>query len=186
VIRAAEAQVRTQEAVTEAISAQLRPSLLLSGSFSGREGGAPPALPRDAAQHGGWVPDVPNWDVALVLRIPIFDWVTWKRVDAARQREAVSRAEVDLVKQGQTAAVQRAWVGVDAARKAITALEREVEAALANSAQADARFRAGLATIVELTDAEALRTNAEIQLALGRFELARQRAILGRLIVEGT
>lgn len=186
VIRAAAAQVRTQEAVTESISASLRPTLLLSGSFSGREGGAPPALPRDAAAHGGWIPDVPNWDVALVLRIPIFDWVTWKRVDASRQREEVRRAELEFVRQGQTASVQRAWVGVDAARKAIAALQREVEAAVANSAQADARFRAGLATIVELTDAEALRTNAEIELALGQFELARQRAILGRLIVEGT
>ncbi len=184
VVRAAEAQVQVQEAATGAISAQLRPDLLLSGSFSGREGGAPAALPVQDAPHGGWLPDVPNWDVAVVLRIPIFDWVTWKRIDASRQRENVRRAELDLVRQGQTAAVQRAWVSVDAARKAIVALEREVDAARANSAQADARFKAGLATIVELTDAEALRTSAEIQLALGRFEEARQRALLARLIVE--
>jgi outer membrane protein len=185
-VRAAALQVQVQEAVTEAISAQLRPSLLLSGSFSGREGGAPPTLPLEAAPHGGWVPDIPNWDVALVLRIPIFDWVTWKRVDASRQREEVRRAELELVRQGQTAAVQRAWVAVDVARKAIPALEREVEAARANAAQADARFRSGLATIVELTDAEALRTSSEIQLALGRFEEARQRARLARLLVEET
>jgi outer membrane protein len=184
VVRAAEAQVHFQEAATEAISAQLRPNLLLSGSFSGREGGAPAALAVQDAPHGGWVPDIPNWDVAVVLRVPIFDWVTWKRIDASRQRENVRRAELELVRQGQTAAVQRAWVSVDAARRAIVALEREVEAARANSAQADARFKAGLATIVELTDAEALRTNAEIQLALGRFEEARQRALLARLIVE--
>jgi outer membrane protein len=183
-VRAAALQVDVQAAVSEAVSAQLRPSLLLSGSFSGREGGAPPALPQDAAAHGGWLPDVPNWNVALVLRIPIFDWVTWKRVDASRQREAIRRAELDLVRQAQTASVQRAWVAVDAAQKAIAALEREVEAARANYAQADARFKAGLATIVELADAEALRTTAEIQLALGRFEQARQRAALGRLIVE--
>lgn len=185
-IRAAALGVQVQEAVTDAISAQLRPSLLLSGSFSGREGGAPPALPPDAAPHGGWLPDIPNWNVALVLRIPIFDWVTWKRIDASRQREEVRRAELELVRQGQAAAVQRAWVAVDTARKAIGALEREVEAARANSAQADARYRNGLASIVELTDAEALRTNAEIQLALGRFEEARQRARLARLLVEET
>ncbi len=184
VVKAAEMQVHAQEAATDAISARLRPMLLLSGSFSGREGGAPPALPRDAAPHGGWVPDIPNWDVALVLRIPIFDWVTWKQVDASRQREEVRRAELDLVRQGQTAAVQRAWVAVDSARKAIVALEREVQASRDNAAQADARFRAGLATIVELTDAEALRVTSEIQLALGRFDEARQRALLARLIVE--
>ena len=185
VLRAAAAQLRIQEAVTDSVAARLRPNLVLSGSFSGREGGAPPALPIQAAAHGGWLPDIPNWDVAIVLRVPIFDWVTWKRIDASRQREVVQKSELELVRQGQTAAVQRAWVAVDSAQKAIAALEREVEAARANSAQADARFKAGLATIVELADAEALRTSAEIQLALGRFEQARQRAILGRLIVEG-
>ena len=185
VLRAAAAQLRIQEAVTDSIAARLRPDLVLSGSFSGREGGAPPALPVQAASHGGWLPDIPNWDVAIVLRVPIFDWVTWKRVDASRQREEIRKAELELVRQGQTAAVQRAWVAVDAAQKALAALNREVEAALANSAQADARFKSGLATVVELADAEALRTTAEIQLALGKFEQARQRAILGRLIVEG-
>ncbi len=185
VIRAAAAQLRTQEAATEAISAQLRPNLLLSGSFSGREGGAPPALPMEAAPHGGWLPDVPNWDVALILRIPIFDWVTWQRIDASRQREEVQKAELELIRQGQVAAVQQAWVGVDTADKALVALAKEVEAAHANYDQADNRFRVGLGDIVDLTDAEALRTDAEIQLALGKFDLARQRAVLARLIVEG-
>ena len=57
-----------------------------------------------------------------------------------------------------------------------------MEAAVANYAQADARFKAGLGTSVELADAEALRTEAEIQLALGKFDLARARAQLGRVI----
>jgi outer membrane protein TolC len=71
------------------------------------------------------------------------------------------------------------------ARDALPGLERAVEAAVANYAQADARFKAGLGTSVELADAEALRADAEIQLALGRFELARARAALGRAIAEG-
>jgi len=185
VIRAAAARLRIQEAETQSIAAQLRPDLFLSGSFSGREGGAPPAIPSQAAPHGGWIPDIPNWDVALILRIPILDWVVWQRADASRQREEVRKSELELIRQGQVAAVQQAWVAVDAAEKALGALAREVDAARANYDQADARFRIGLGNIVELTDAEALRTDAEIELALGRFELARQRAILGRLIVEG-
>ena len=55
----------------------------------------------------------------------------------------------------------------------------------ANYAQADARFKAGLGTSVELADAEGLRTEAEIQLVLGEFELARARAAFGRTIAEG-
>jgi len=185
-IQAAQALVRVQEAETRSIAAQLRPNLLLSASFSGREGGAPPSSGGSPANYAGWVPDVPNWDVGLVLRIPIFDWVTWKRVDASAQREAVGRAELERVRQAQTAAVQQAYVAVDAAQRALGALERAVEAARANYAQADARFKGGLATVVELADAESLRTETEIHLALGRFELARQRAVLGRLLVEAT
>ena len=44
--------------------------------------------------------------------------------------------------------------------------------------------KAGLGTGVELADAETLRTDAEIQFALGRFEVARARAALGRAIAE--
>jgi outer membrane protein TolC len=74
---------------------------------------------------------------------------------------------------------------VEVAREALPSLERELDAARANGAQADARFKAGLGTSVELADAEALRTDAEIRLALGTFELARARAAFGRAIAEG-
>jgi outer membrane protein len=59
-----------------------------------------------------------------------------------------------------------------------------VEAARANYAQAEARFKAGLGTALELADAEYLRTDAEIQLAGGQFELSRARAVLGKLLAE--
>ena len=81
--------------------------------------------------------------------------------------------------------MQRAYVAVEVARDALPGLERAQVAARANYAQADARFKAGLGTRVELADAEALRTDAEIQLALGQFELARARAAFGRAIAEG-
>jgi outer membrane protein TolC len=75
-------------------------------------------------------------------------------------------------------------VAVVVAREALPALQQSVTAARANWAQADARFRAGLATAVELADAEAVLAGAEINLALGIFEVARTRAIFGRRIAE--
>jgi len=71
------------------------------------------------------------------------------------------------------------------ARDALPAMQDALRGALANYAQADARFRAGLGNAVELADAEELRTSAEVRLALGRFEVARARAIFGRAIAEG-
>jgi outer membrane protein TolC len=178
------ARLKTQEALTKSITALLRPNFALTASLSVREGGAPPSS-GEASPNSGWLPDVANWDVGLVLRVPLFDGVVLARRDASRDREEVRRAEVDLVRQQQAAGIEQAYVGVGVAASALTALEHAVEAARANYNQADARFKGGLGTIVELADAEAVRTDAEIQLALGKFELARTRAILGRLIAEG-
>ena len=177
-------RLKTQEALTKSIEALLRPNFALTATFSGREGGAAPSS-GEPSPNSGWLPDVPNWDVGIVLRWPLYDGVVLAQRDASREREAVRHAELDLVKQQQTAAIQQAYVNVGVAASSLTALERAVEAARANYNQADARFKGGLGTIVELTDAEAVRTDAEIQLALGKFELARARAILGRLIAEG-
>jgi outer membrane protein len=84
------------------------------------------------------------------------------------------------------AAIRQAYAAVDLARAVLPSLQHAVEAAHANYAQADARFRAGLGTSVELADAEALRTEAEIQVALGQFEIARARAAFGRVVAEGS
>jgi outer membrane protein TolC len=75
-------------------------------------------------------------------------------------------------------------VALDVAEHAMPALQRSVDAAQANYAQADARFHAGLGTSVELADAEAVRTEAEIQLALGQFDYSRARALVTRAIAE--
>jgi outer membrane protein len=70
------------------------------------------------------------------------------------------------------------------AKSALPGLERAAEAARANYAQFEARFQSGLADAVELADAEALRTQAEINLIIVRFELARARVAFGRAIAE--
>lgn len=177
------ARLKVQEAQTRAITAQLRPDLSLTGSLSGRAGGAPPSA--GMGQIGGWWPEVPNWHLGLVLNVPIFDGVVLAQRRASLLREEVRQAEVAGVRQQQVAAVQQGYIGVQVALAALAGLERSVEAAKANYAQADARFKAGLGTSVELADAEMVRTDAEIQQVLGRFELARARARFGRLIAAG-
>ena len=183
-VQQALAMLKAEEARTHAIRAEVRPDLSLTGTFSGRAGGAPPSS-GDSPSGGGLLPIVPNWDVGLVFSWPIFDGTVSAREDASRAREQVRREEIASVRLAQIATIRQAYVIVEVARTALPGFERAVEAARANYAQADARFRAGLGTSVELADAEALRTDAEIQLAIGRFELARSRAAFGRAIAEG-
>ena len=182
-LRAANALAVAQQERTRAISAELRPDLQLTATLSARAGGGPPTA-GTVPSGGGWAPDVQNWDVGLVLSWPFFDRVVLARRDASAEQENARRAEAEEEKARLTAIVQQASVGFSAAVEAVPALERSVDAARANAAQADARFKAGLGNSVELADAEGLLVEAEIQLALGRFEAARARARLGRAISE--
>lgn len=179
-VLAAEARVRAQEERTRAIAAEARPDLSATATVSGRAGGAPPSGNGSEPTGGGLVPYVPNWDLGLVLSFPIYDGVERARERASRAVEVAAREEAALVRAARVASVRRATVGVEVAAGALPGLRRALDATVANYAQAEARFRAGLGTSVEIADAAAVRTDAEIQLAIGELELARARAALAR------
>jgi outer membrane protein len=180
------AQLRAAEAQSQAIGAELRPNLALTGALSGRAGSAPPSGTGVDSLGGGFLPDVPNWSAGAVLTWPLFDRTVSAREQAARAEVQVGQAELVRVRQRDVSEIRLAYGRVIVARTALPGLQRSVEAALANYAQAEARFKAGLGTSVELADAEALRTDAEIQLVLGQFELARTRAAFGRAAAEAS
>ena len=182
-IRVAQARVGLQAATTEALGVLTRPDVSLTGSLSGRAGGAEGTTGQALTLDGG-LPQVPNWDIGLVLRWPLYDPVLAALRDASATREKVARADLAVTVQAEVAAIRNAYVSLDVARAALVSLNKAAEAARANYAQADARFKAGLGTSVELADGEALRTDAEIQVAVGEFQVARARAIVARLIAE--
>jgi outer membrane protein TolC len=184
-LREALARLRAQEESTRAIGASQRPDLSLTATLSGRAGGAPPSGNGETPTGDGWLPGVANWNLGAVLSWPLFDGTVSARKDASRAAEQVRHDEIAVVRHEQSARVREAYATVDVARMALPGLERAVEAGRANHTQAEARFKAGIGTSIELADAEAIRTDAEIQVALGQFELARARAAFGRTIAEG-
>lgn len=183
-LRAALLRIRAQEEETSAISAETRPNVILTGAVSGNAGGATPSSGA-AAPLLGLVPSVPNWDIGLVLSWPLFDESVSGRTTESRREEDALRADADASARRLVAVVQQAFLDVQAARDRLPVLKRSVDAAVANYDQANARFAVGLSNAIELADAEDLRTDAEIRLALGTFELARARAALGRAVAEG-
>ncbi|MGZ3457639.1 MAG: TolC family protein [Archangium sp.] len=183
-LRAALSLWRAQQERTQAIGAEMRPDLFFSASVNSRAGGATPSGNAPVPPGGGWLPDVPNWDALLVLNWPLYDPLVSARREASRQQEAVRRAEVDALEERLSVVMRQRLTEAQVARAALPALERSATAAQANLEQAEARFKAGLATSVELADAEALLTEAQNQLALGRFDEARARARLARALSE--
>ena len=183
-LQAALAQLKAQEQRTRAIGAEMRPDIIFTGSINGRAGGSPPSS-GERPDGTGWLPTVPNWDIGLVLSWPLYDGTVSARKSASRAQEDVQKVEIDVTRQVLVTTIQQTYVGVDVARTILPGLQRAAEAAIANYAQADARFKAGLGTSVELADAEALRATSEIDLAIGTFQLAKARAAFGHAIAEG-
>ena len=114
----------------------------------------------------------------------LFDATVLARRAAAKAHEDAARADLDLARMSVGLAAERAYLDLDAALKTLPGLQAAVDAAKANQAQADARFKAGLGTIVELADAEALLTNSQLEFAVGQFTIARARAALGRVMAQ--
>jgi outer membrane protein len=177
------ARVAAQHAETAAIAARSRPVLYATGGATLRAGGAAPSSGPEPAL-GGWLPAVPNWFAGLVLNWPLYDAGNAARVEASQAREAGLDAQTALLQEQQRVAVRQAYLTVQQNVVAIGALERALDAAQANFTQADARFQAGLGTGIDVTDAATRLSEAEIQAAIGRFQAARARAVLARIMAE--
>ena len=148
-----------------------------------RAGGGPATGPAEPT-YGGWLPEVPNYHLGLVLSVPLFDAGVRKRAAAASARaralEADAEAQRIRIQQAARQAVER----VHQTEESLRALERAADAARANADQASARFTNGLGTSTERADAEALRAEAEVQLTIGRFQFRVARSALARRIAE--
>lgn len=183
-LAAARSRADLADAVTRAVASDARPDLVVTASVSGRAGTAEPSSGSISDRYGP-LPLVPNWDVGLVFRWPLYDPLVGPRRSAAEARADVARADLSALRQDESAAVQEVYVSLEIEQATLVGLERAVDASHANYAQAEARFKAGLGTSLELADAENVRTDAEIQLAVGHFQVRRTRAALSRLIAEG-
>jgi outer membrane protein len=182
-VRSAIFQARAQRLRTDAIERSTRPNLFATAAVSGRAGGAP-ASNGVKTEGNGWWPSVFNYSAAIVLEWPLYRGITSAQIEASRRQELARLAEVDVARLAATTRAEQAYRALEETTAALAALTRAAEAAKANYEQGEARFKAGLGTSTELADAETLRIDAEIQLAIGHFQIAVARAVLTRVVSE--
>ncbi len=174
-------QVRAERSLADSVSASLRPNVLASAEVSGRAGGAV-ASNGEVPDGRGFEPNVLNYSAGLVMNWPFFEPVTRARVRGMRAREHSLAYEVEVARQRAFSRTRQAYSNFAIANAALSALIESAQAARANHAQAEGRFRAGLGTSTELADAETLRLNAETEQVIGQFQAATARAELDRSI----
>lgn len=132
----------------------------------------------------GLGPNIQNWVVGMNVTFPAFELPAIKaRKEVERYRERAEQARYEQVLQDLNGELARARALLDGARRVAANTPVQLEAAQATEQQATARYKAGLGTIVEVAEAQRLRTQAEIEDGLAR--LAVWRALLGLAVAQG-
>lgn len=132
----------------------------------------------------GLGPNVYNWGVGFTVQFALGDLPS---VRAQRQIEAArlvsESARLRVVKQNLSAEQSKARARLDGAREMVAAVRTQLSAAGQVYEQSQARYRSGLAVLMEVVDAQRVYQQAEIDDALAR--LAVWRAQLGVAIASG-
>ncbi|MCC7073004.1 MAG: TolC family protein [Deltaproteobacteria bacterium] len=138
-----------------------------------------------SANAGGAALDAlaPNAQVGVDLSWPLFSGLgTNASVRATEAAAAQARALRDAVQLQLKVDVESAQLQVRLARARLVALEEADSASAAELELAEARYKAGTGTIIELGDAQARRVSASARLAQARTDLAVSRAALLRAL----
>ena len=147
------------------------PRFALQGSTFARGSGAPSAT-RRLGGISGLGPNIANWAAGMTVFFPAFDRPVLRvRYEVEQHRELAESARYDRVLTDLTAQLERAKVVEESAGRIARNTPFQLAAARALEAQATARYQAGLATAVDVADAQRLLTQAEIDDAVARLNI---------------
>ncbi len=164
-------QARVEEAQSQVhiLDRSYYPKFYLQSSVYGRGSGLDPAG-KFLGGSEGLAPDRSNWAAGAMVTFPVFDIFTIrskKAVEAANER--AEKARYDQTLQDLTGQLRKAQASLEGARKVAENTPLELESAHTTETQVRARYQAGLATLVDVSDAESLLVRAEIDDALARL-----------------
>jgi outer membrane protein len=173
-------EVKAREKV---LSRSYYPRFNLQGSFSGRGSGANPDGSFGTGTDGLGLPRQ-NWAAGLTATFSVMDLPALrfkKQIEQANER--AQQSEYNRTLQHLSAQSERAKAAYDSAVLISQNTPVELEAARLGETQATARYKASLAPIVEVADAQRLLLQAEIDDNLARLSV--WRAMLGEALAQG-
>jgi outer membrane protein TolC len=172
-----------QLAQKRALDRSYVPSFSTLGAVSGR--GAGTALNGSfPGGKAGLAPDTFNWALGVQMNFSVMDYFglhEQKKIQAANI--VAERARYDLSMTQVSAAMEQARATLSGARQIAANTPAELAAARTSEQQQQARYRSGLATVVDVTAAEGLLAQAEADDAIAR--LGVWRAELGVAAAQG-
>ncbi|HEY2014119.1 MAG TPA: TolC family protein [Bryobacteraceae bacterium] len=174
------AEVQARE---KALDRSWYPRFNVEGALYARGTGIQPDGSTGGAASG-LGPNIQNWAVGFAVTFPLFDLPSIKaRKKVELYQERAEQARYDQVVQDLNGEQARARAMLNGARRVAANTPVQLDAARATEQQATARYRAGLGNIVEVAEAQRLRTQAEIDNALARLSV--WRALLTLAVAQG-
>jgi outer membrane protein len=122
----------------------------------------------------GLAPNTINWAVGFTAKFQLFDFASIRnRKEIEKHLATAESARFDQVLQNLAAQNERARAEVEGARRIAENTPVQLDAAKATESQVRARYQAGLATLVDVADAQRLLAQAEIEDSLARLRVWR-------------
>ena len=167
----------------EALAQAWVPKFNLQSSFFGRGSGWDNQGNRGGGGDG-LLPDVPNWAVGLTATFSLLDFSTIRaQKQQAHYRNLAEMARYDRVIQELTAQQVKARSLVESTKLIAENTPIQFQAARLTEAQAAAQFKVGLATVVDVSEAQRLVVQAAVDDA--RARLGVWKALLALSGVQG-
>lgn len=166
---AQEARVQQFRSEVRLLNRSYYPRFNLQSALYGRGTGANTDGTFQGGTNGLGI-DRSNWAVGLTVTFPLLDIFSIrarKGIELANERAEAAR--YDQAIQDLTGQLKKAQASLEGARKVAEATPVELQAARATETQERARYQAGLATLVDVSDAQSLLVQAEIDDALARL-----------------
>jgi outer membrane protein TolC len=155
-----------------------RPKFTLQSALYARGTGANPDGTTLSGANG-LAPTIYNWGIGFSVTFPFLDK---PHVNVQRQiethRSLAESARLKQVERELNTGAAKAEANFQAAKEIESTLPAQLEAARAAEAQARARYQAGLATVLEVADAQRLLAQSESDTALARLNVWRARLAL--------
>jgi outer membrane protein TolC len=151
-----DAQLRAQDQIIATNRRGHLPDVLIDANYGGRSKFA-------RSSFLGAVPLQDTWQAQLSLNIPIFDgFRTTNKVDESVRTYYSIRAQAEQQKQQVALEVEQGYANLGSAQERIKATRAAEQAARENLDLANGRYQVGVGSIIEVTDAQALYTGAEV------------------------
>ncbi len=165
--------VESSRATQHLLDRSYFPRVALQTAFSLRGTGAT----ADNVNHGGAQGldfSTPNWAVGVTATFPVFEYFSLReRARIEARHEEAERATYDRVVRELASQSAQARAELEGARRVADATPVQLEASRFLEQQSRARYEAGLATAVEVADAQRLLLQAEVGDAVARLAVWR-------------